>query len=47
MAEFKKLGAVETVETAGDTAHVLIEENGIIKRVSKDEVGRGYETVIL
>ena len=39
MAEFKKLSAVEAVKTVGDTAHVLIEENGVIKRAPKDEVG--------
>lgn len=37
--EFKKLSAVEVVETVSDVAHVLIEENGVIKRVPKDEVG--------
>lgn len=37
--EFKKLGTVEAVETATDKATVLIEENGVIKRVLKDEVG--------
>lgn len=37
--EFKKLSAVEAVETVGDAAHVLIEEDGVIKRAPKDEVG--------
>lgn len=37
--EFKKLSAVEMVETVGDAANVLIEEDGVIKRVPKDEVG--------
>lgn len=37
--EFKKLSAVEAVEAVGDAAHVLIEENGVIKRAPKDEVG--------
>lgn len=37
--EFKKLSAVEAVETVGENAHVLIEENGVIKRAPKDEVG--------
>lgn len=37
--EFKKLSAVDIVETANDKAKVLIEQNGSIKRVSKDEVG--------
>jgi hypothetical protein len=37
--EFKKLSAVEAVEAASDTANVLIEEDGAIKRVPKGEVG--------
>lgn len=37
--EFKKLSAVEAVESVSDAAHVLIEENGAIKRAPKDEVG--------
>lgn len=39
MAEFKKLSAVEAVEAVSDTANVLIEENGVIKKAPKDEVG--------
>lgn len=39
MAEFKKLSAVEAVETVSETANVLIEENGVIKRAPKNEVG--------
>ena len=39
MADFKKLSAVEVVETVSDTASVLIEENGIIKRTPKDKIG--------
>lgn len=39
--EFKKLSAVEAVQTVSDTASVLIEENGVIKRAPKDEVGGG------
>lgn len=41
--EFKKLSAVEAVESVSDAAHVLIEENGIIKRAPKDEVGGGVK----
>lgn len=37
--EFKKLAGVDTVGTATDAANVLIEENGVIKRVPKTEVG--------
>ena len=32
MADFKKLSAVEMVESAKDSATVLIEEDGVIKR---------------
>ena len=39
MAEFKKLSAVEAVEAVSDAANVLIEENGVIKRAPKGEVG--------
>ena len=38
MAEFKKLGAVEAVATVSDTASVLIEENGVIKRAPNDVI---------
>lgn len=39
--EFKKLSAVEAVEVVSDTASVLIEENGVVKRAPKSEVGGG------
>jgi hypothetical protein len=39
MAEFKKLSAVEAVEAVSDAANVLIEEDGVIKRAPKGEVG--------
>ena len=41
--EFKKLSAVEAVEAISDTASILIEENGIIKRAPKDEIGGGIK----
>lgn len=41
--EFKKLSDVEVVETAADTANVLIEEDGVIKKVAKSEVGGNSE----
>lgn len=41
--EFKKLSAVETVESVSDTANVLIEEAGVIKRAPKDEIGGGIK----
>lgn len=37
--EFKKLSAVEAVDAVSDAASVLIEENGVIKRAPKSEVG--------
>lgn len=39
MAEFKKLSAVEMVESVDQTATVLIEEDGVIKRAPKSEIG--------
>lgn len=39
MAEFKKLSAVEAVTSVSDTASILIEEDGVIKRAPKDEIG--------
>lgn len=39
--EFKDISTVELVETADDTANVLIEEGGTIKKVPKTEVGGG------
>lgn len=38
MAEFTKLSAVEAVETVSETANVLIEEDGVIKRVPKTAI---------
>lgn len=37
--DFKKLSDVAAVETLTDTANVLIEEDGVIKKAAKDEVG--------
>ena len=39
--EFKKLNDVEIVETPIDTANVLIEEDGVIKKAPKSAVGGG------
>lgn len=50
MAEFKKLSEVELLETSSETANVLIEEDGEIKRVPKSAVGGaggGLPTVII
>ena len=47
MADFKKLSEVDLVEEVSNTANVLIEENGQIKRVSKTKVGgAGSDSVI-
>ena len=37
--DFKKLSDVAVVETPADNANVLIEEDGVIKKVAKGEVG--------
>ena len=37
--EFKKLSDVEVVEAVSDAANVLIEENGVIKKAPKTQVG--------
>ena len=37
--EFKKISEVEVLETVSDEAHVLVEEDGAVKRVPKTEVG--------
>lgn len=39
MADFTKLSDVAVVETPSDTANVLIEENGVIKKTPKTAVG--------
>ena len=37
--EFKKLSDVEVVESPSDASHVLIEEDGVIKKAPKTAVG--------
>lgn len=44
MAEFKKLSDVEIVETPMDTANVLIEENGVVKKAPKEAIGGGAKS---
>lgn len=47
MADFKKLSEVDLVEEVSNTANVLIEEDGQIKRASKTKVGgAGSDSVI-
>lgn len=41
MAEFKRLSDVEVVAEPTESANVLIEENGVIKKAPKDAVGGG------
>ena len=41
--KFKSIADVDVVNTLTDKANVLIEENGAIKRVSKDEIGGGIK----
>lgn len=45
--QFRSLADVETVEEINDNGHVLIEEDGKIKKVPKKEVGAGVPTAIL
>lgn len=40
--KFSKLSEVELVEEASENAHILIEENGKIKRLAGDTGGSGY-----
>ena len=44
--EFRKLGDVETAVAMSDSASVLIEEDGEIKRVPKTVVGEPAEVII-
>lgn len=41
MAEFKKLSDVEVIAEPAESANVLIEENGVIKKAPKTAVGGG------
>lgn len=43
--EFTKLSDVEVVETPTDTANVLIEENGVVKKAPKTAVGGAGSSV--
>lgn len=45
--EFKKLSDVEVVETPADTANVLIEENGVIKKAPRTAVGGGEADMVI
>lgn len=44
--EFKKLSDVAVVEIPADTANVLIEEDGVIKKVAKKSVGETSEAIL-
>jgi hypothetical protein len=39
--EFKDMATVEVAESVSESAHVLVEDGGVIKRLSKEEVGSG------
>lgn len=43
MADFKRLSDVEVVAEPAESANVLIEENGVIKKAPKDEFGAKEE----
>lgn len=45
--EFRKLSDVDLVENMGENTHVLIEEDGEIKKVSNKEVGSSIPTAII
>lgn len=45
--EFKKLSEVAAVETPADTANVLIEEDGAVKKVPVTSVSSGIKTAII
>ena len=44
---FKSIADVEVVAEPTESANVLIEENGVIKRVHKDEVGGGVKKELI
>lgn len=44
--EFKKLSEVDVVTTPANTANVLIEEDGVVKRVAKTAVGETAEAIL-
>ena len=46
--EFKKLSDVEAVEAVSESANVLIEEDGAIKKAPKSQIGgAGNESIII
>ena len=45
--EFKQLSAVESVETISETANVLIEDGGVVKKVAGSEVGGSGSAIML
>lgn len=47
MAEFKRLSDVEVVAEPTESANVLIEENGVIKKVPKTTVGGGEPDMVI
>lgn len=47
MAEFKKLSDVEVIAEPAESANVLIEENGVIKKAPKTAVGGNEYDIVL
>lgn len=45
--EFKKLSDVDVVAEPAESANVLIEENGVIKKAPKTAVGGGNEPILI
>ena len=39
--EFKDMATVDIAESVSENVHVLVEDSGVIKRLSKDEIGGG------
>lgn len=45
--DFKRLGDVTVVDTVADEANILIEENGVIKKANKSQIGDKISTAAL
>lgn len=42
--EFKDIATIDVAESVSESAHVLVEDGGVIKRLSKEEVGGGVKS---
>lgn len=47
MAEFKKLGSIDTVETVSEETTVLVEQGGEVYRAPMKEIGGGLDGVVV